>query len=94
MIQVSTKYEYKWTWLLNLAFEISYSKYLVTIIFHVLLMSRYALYANVIVAGDALDQMKLLTVLEPEEHQFIGGPAMFGPRLGGESNYQVTDCHQ
>lgn len=39
---------------------------------------------------DILSQMKLLSVIEPEQHEFVGGPAMFGPRLGGKSNYQVT----
>ena len=35
--------------------------------------------------------MKILTVTEPstEQYKFIAGPAMFGARLGGKSEYQV-----
>ncbi len=43
------------------------------------------------VLGDVYKEMKMLSVIEPttEQRKFIGGPAMFGPRLGGKTDYKV-----
>ena len=41
--------------------------------------------------GEVYKEMRMLSVIEPttEQYKFIGGPAMFGPSLGGKTDYKV-----